>query len=430
MDNDFIGHSLAPPDEPLPPYSPFEPIAEPDSYTEGAPTWEPPQPPEWLEQPHELEVVATGPTDMVLLPSSRSTLATQLLHPAKGISLKLEGLKAVKVSVRVDSERKYNGLVCIAARFGHNPMPLGSGESTVRASSSLTTEKSDQVQIEFTTIPEHGVHAELDLVLPRDASAAIPSIVLRLPANSLLEVVDIASNIVERIDSAVVSGAVKLDRVNAGSLRIAIGDGHIKAMDVTASNGPAEFVAMRGNIHVSGCSANGHNVRVNSPDAAIKLANIVADKLHIQAARSATGIYSVVADTVNVESISGHLILDGIVARVLKVNASTSPVTGSWDISELVRTVVASAIIQGRLAITGHGAHAYIATSEWPVRLTIRKDYVGHFDIKAINSVVNLGLVGAILSKNHQHHRQGAIGDGTNMLHIESSNSPVVIDTY
>ncbi|KAJ2456687.1 hypothetical protein GGI03_006323 [Coemansia sp. RSA 2337] len=432
MDNDFIGHSFATTDEPLPPYSPFEPINESDNHAEGAPTWEPPQPPEWLELPHEPVVVPTGPTDLIVLPSNRSTQATQLLHPAKGISIKLEGLKVVKVTVHVDNERKYNGLVCIAARFGHNPMPFGLSESPVRASSLPTTEKSDLVQIEFTTIPEHvgEVYAELDLVLPRDAALAIPSIVLRLPANSLLEVVDVASNIVERIDVAVVSGAVKLDRVNAGSLRMAIGDGHIKAMSVAVNHGPAEFVAMRGNIHISGCTANNHNIRVSSPDAAVKLTNIVAGKLHIQAARATTGIYSATADIVTIESVSGHLVLDGIVARVLKVSATTSPVTGCWDISELVRIVVASAIIQGRLAITGSGAHAYIATSEWPVRLSIRKDYVGYFDIKAANSVVNLGLAGSILSKDHPHHRQGAIGDGINMLHVESANSPVVIDTY
>ncbi|KAJ2755899.1 hypothetical protein GGI19_001278 [Coemansia pectinata] len=434
MDNDFLGHNFATTDEPLPPYSPFEPITESDNHAEGAPTWEPPQPLEWLEQPHEPVVVATGPTDMVVLPSSRSTQATQLLHPAKGISLKLEGLKAVKVTVRVDNERKYNGLVCIAARFCYNPMPFGFSESPVRASSSPPTEKSDQVQIEFSMVPEHTdsheVYAELDLVLPRDAATVIPSLVLRLPANSLLEAVDVASNIVERIDAAVVSGAVKLEHVNAGSLRMAIGDGHIKAMRVTVSHGPAEFVAIRGNIHIAGCTANGHNVRVNSPDAAVKLTNIVAGKLHIQAARATTGIYSAAADIVVIESVSGHLTLDGIVARVLKVSAETSPVTGCWDISELVRIVVASAIIQGRLAITGNGAHAYIATSEWPVRLSIRKDYVGYFDIKATNSVVNLGLAGAILSKDHPHHRQGTIGDGINMLHIESTNSPVVIDTY
>ncbi|KAJ2411604.1 hypothetical protein GGF41_006315, partial [Coemansia sp. RSA 2531] len=53
MDNDFIGHSFATTDEPLPPYSPFEPINESDNHAEGAPTWEPPQPPEWLELPHE-----------------------------------------------------------------------------------------------------------------------------------------------------------------------------------------------------------------------------------------------------------------------------------------------------------------------------------------------------------------------------------------
>ncbi|KAJ2489199.1 hypothetical protein IWW37_004180 [Coemansia sp. RSA 2050] len=434
MDSDFISHGLAPAEEPLPPYSPFEPSAESDSYTDGAPTWDPPQPPEWLEQPHEPGFVATGPTDMVVSSSDRSTQATQLLCPTKGINLKLEGMTATKVAVRIDNERKYNGLLCIAARFYHSPIPLGLGGSPIRASSSSAVEKSDQVHVGFTATPEHAdshkAHAELDLILPRDAATVVPSLVFRLPANSLLEVVDVESGVVERIDVAVVSGAVKLKHVNAGSLRIAIGNGYIKAMDVAVSHGSAEFVAMRGKVHVSKCTADSHTVRVNSPDAPIKLVNIVAGKLLIQVARAAAGISSVAADIITVESVSGHLNLEDIVARVLKVNAVTSPVTGSWDISELIRIVVASAIIKGHLAIAGSGANAYFATSEWPVRLGIRNDYVGHFDVKAANSVVNLSLAGAILSKDQPHHQQGTVGNGTNMLRIESTNSPVVIDSY
>ncbi|KAJ2416718.1 hypothetical protein GGI10_000749 [Coemansia sp. RSA 2530] len=434
MDSDVIGHLLAPADEPLPPYSPFEPSTESDSNTDGAPTWDPPQPPEWLEQPHEPSLVATEPTDMVVTPSDRSTQATQLLCPTKGLSLKLEGMTATKVAVRMDNEQKYNGLVCIAARFYHSPVPPGLGGSPIRASSSSTMEKSDQVQVEFMATPEladsHKAHAEVDLILPQDAAMAVPSLVLRLPANSLLDVADVGNNVVERIDAAVVSGAVKLDHVSVGSLRIAIGEGYIKAMDVSVGHGSAEFVAMRGKIHVSQCAAAGHTIRVKSPDAPIKLMNLTAGNVLIQAARAAAGLSSVVADCVTVESVSGHLTLDDIVARVLKVNAVTSPVTGSWDISELIQIVVASAIIQGRLAITGSGANAYFATSEWPVRLGIRNDYVGHFDIKAANSVVNLGLAGATLSKDLPHHRQGSVGDGINMLQIESTNSPVVIDSY
>ncbi|KAJ2740230.1 hypothetical protein GGI20_005919 [Coemansia sp. BCRC 34301] len=431
MDNTLGGHDQTPADEPLPPYSPYEPSAESEAYTDAAPAWEPPQPPEWLGMPHEPDVEASGPTAMVVSSSDTSILATQLLHPTKGIFLKLQGLKSAKVVVRVDNEHRYNGLVRISARFRHNPVSSGSNESPVRASSQAF-EKADRVEIEFTATPELvdscEAVARLDLVLPRDAM--LPSLVLRLPANSFLELSDIASNVVERIDAAIVSGAVGLSHVYAGSLRMAIGDGHMKASSVTVSRGSAEFVAMRGYIHVFGCTANGNNVRVNSPDATVKMKNIVASKVHIQAARAATTIRSAVADKMTVSSISGHLALVEIAARVLEVSAETSPVAGSWDISERIHIAVTSAIVQGQLSITGESARAYIATSEWPVRLAIRKDYVGYFDIKTTNSVVSLGLVGAILSKDQPHHQQGAIGNGTSALYIDNANSPVVVGMY
>ncbi|KAJ2441754.1 hypothetical protein GGF42_007189, partial [Coemansia sp. RSA 2424] len=426
MDSSFVGHDQAPAEEPLPPYSPFEPIADSDNHTDAASAWEPPQPPEWLELAHEPEAAITEPTDMVVSPSGRSTLATQLLHPDRGISLKLAGLKAAKVVVRVDSEQRYNGLVRISAQFRHNSVSFGFNESPVRVSSQAIG-KSGEVQIEFTASPELAdlceVVTKLDLVLPRDA--ALPSLVLRLPANSSLELADIASNTVERIDVAIVSGAVGLYRVNTGSLRMAIGDGHIKAAGVAVSRGPAEFLAMRGYIHVFECTASGNNVRVNAPDAIVKMKAIVASKIHIQAARAAATICSAAADTVTVDSISGHLALDGIVARVLDVRAETSPVTGSWDIGERIHIVVDSAIIQGQLSVTGKSARAYISTSEWPVRLDIRGDYAGHFDIKTANSVVNFGLVGAALTTDLPHHRQGKIGEGANTLYVESANSPI-----
>ncbi|KAJ2900136.1 hypothetical protein IWW38_000676 [Coemansia aciculifera] len=431
--NASIDHEQALPDEPLPPYSPFEATGESDSYAAAAaPIWEPPQPPEWLELSHEPEVVATGPTDMTTIPSDTSTLATQLLRPANGISLKLEGFKAAKVVVRTDNEQKYNGLVSISARFRHNPVSLGSNESPVRASSQAA-EKTGMVQIEFAVAPEQHadsceVVAKLDLVLPR--GAMLPCLVFRLPANSSLEFADIPRNTIERVDAAVVLGVVGLNHVHAGSLRVAIGDGHVKAAGVTVSHGPAEFVAMRGYIHVYECIANGGSVRVNAPDAIVKLKSIAASKVQVRAARAPTTIHSVVADAMTVESVSGHLALDDIAVRVLEVSAETSPVTGSWDIGERIHVAVASAIIQGRLSVTGDNVHAYFATSEWPVRLSICRDFVGHFDIRTTNGVVNLGLAEAVLSKDQPHHRQGTIGAGTNGLSVMSTNSPVVIDTY
>ncbi|KAJ2471198.1 hypothetical protein GGI02_002423 [Coemansia sp. RSA 2322] len=273
------------------------------------------------------------------------------------------------------------------------------------------------------------ITGELELVLPQNADTVIPELVFRLPPCSNLELANIASNVVNLIDVATISGCVSVEDVDVGRMRVAIGDGHIRASGIAVSHGSAEFIAMTGSIQVHDCAVPGGNIRVNSPGAMLKMENISAHKILIQSSQATTCIYNAEADFVSVESDSGLLTLNNIAARVLKVKADTSPVTGSWIIGESIDIAVVSAIIQGKLAFRGDSVRAYIGTTEWPVRLAISENYSGSFDISAVNSVVNFCLADAALNEG-QTRRRGAVGEGTHMLHVESSNAPIVITTH
>ncbi|KAJ1961898.1 hypothetical protein GGI12_002979 [Dipsacomyces acuminosporus] len=428
--------------EALPPYSPFEPntahtehFSPSDSRISEALQEHEDSDSSSHIQWHNSDIipaVVLEPSGLELTFSENLAQAMQHLRPTQAIMATFEGMLSTKVVVRSDTENRYCGLVCVLARFRHS----ASGqvyEGLVSATSQVDV-KSNTCAIDFAIADtQHSgqLVAECEIVLPRGTLSPLPGLSLRLPAGSRLGMAGIRQAQLTRFEVAAISGIVQLEKSSLDSMRIAIADGKVDVVDVDIKR-TAELVAIQGEIKVDECVA-GENIRVNAPAASLEIANVVAQSMAIKGKSGTVILNSVRADSLAVTSVSGPVTLEEITAFALSIDVSTSPVRGSWTISRELDIRASAAIIQGKLTVANaDDVHIRIRTSEWPARLVVNEDFVGYFDVRAVNSVVSFGLADNItFYENRSNWRKGVVGISSNVLDVESTNSPVIFsDLY
>ncbi|KAJ2824379.1 hypothetical protein IWW50_003361 [Coemansia erecta] len=213
------------------------------------------------------------------------------------------------------------------------------------------------VPTELLGVVNAGIFIARQLLLPKDsvsftlevvpAAADMDALTLRLPKQSRLEITDIAGSMIKRLDAAVVSGAVQLTQLDVCKLRVAIADGTIDSLDVSVKE-IAEFIAIAGQVSASQCSHGSATFEDTSADA-------------------------------------------------LSVRTETAPIRGNWTISQSLIILADSAIIRGKLDISGNNIRVSAKTSNWPLQLSISNDYAGSFGIRAVNSVISFGFGSATI---------------------------------
>ncbi|KAJ1803507.1 hypothetical protein LPJ56_006943, partial [Coemansia sp. RSA 2599] len=252
----------------------------------------------------------------------------------------------------------------------------------------------------------------------------LPELLLRLPRDSQLTVQNIREGVVGRLDAAVIQGAAELRGVSADNLRVVVGNGFVDLVDVSVQT-VARFVVVHGDIHLRQCSAC-KNIIVKAQQARISMHAVSSRRIDVYGGSKPINGDSIQAEVIHVHSDSGYVSID-CSAEELVVKSNTGPVHGAWNVSRMLDINAASAIVRGSVEFSGDAARARIRARSWPVSLAVSKEYLGHYNVRAINSVVNFGLPRGTRYESHPHWCQGVIGIAAHVLDVESINAPVVI---
>ncbi|KAJ2370163.1 hypothetical protein H4S01_000560 [Coemansia sp. RSA 2610] len=218
----FLFGDQVPTDE-LPPYSPYDELEEPAVYIS-----------EDIGAGNTTSEVPLQPTELAVTAKAGFVTSRQLLSPTGSLKVTLEDVSAASITVCMDNA--FGNLLGIETKF----CPVGSdhnlGLSAIKCAST-TDEKTDQTLMAFglqQTDLVGQVSAECTIAIP--SMADIKELVLRLPHNTSLEVVNIEMPMVRRLDIAVLGGNVQLIYVAADHIRVAIAAGLIDAQYVTAQD--------------------------------------------------------------------------------------------------------------------------------------------------------------------------------------------------
>ncbi|KAJ2521117.1 hypothetical protein GGH20_004404, partial [Coemansia sp. RSA 1937] len=223
--------------EELPPYTPFE-LMDSDVLAQTQ-----------ARASHSTaEIPVLLPTDMQTYASNGIVVAHQLLAPTGTVSFTLESMAAASVTVRSADTDSYNGLLSINAKFYSQDSSIGDLDASMINATSNTDEKAGNTLIRIAMAPAHidrQVGVECEIVVPLVAN--LEELILRLPTQTRLEIVNIASPMVKRLDVAMIAGTVRLASTSASKIRIAVADGTIDAHKVTVTNA-TEFIAISGQV--------------------------------------------------------------------------------------------------------------------------------------------------------------------------------------
>ncbi|KAJ2701945.1 hypothetical protein FB645_004477 [Coemansia sp. IMI 203386] len=249
-------------------------------------------------------------------------------------------------------------------------------------------------------------------------------LLLRLPSNTQLVVQNIKQGVLGRLDAAVIQGVIEMQSVVVDNLRLATGDGSIDAIDVAVQTA-AKFVAISGGVHLRQCTAD-KSIVIKTPEAKTSICSVISQRIDLYAGTKPINADNVQAETIHATSNSGHISMD-CAAKELVIKTNSGPIRGAWNVSQLMDITAVSAIVRGSVEFSGDAARAKIRACGWPVSLAVNKEYLGHYNIRTVNSVVNFGLPRGTRYENHSHWCQGVIGIAANVLDVENANAPIVI---
>ncbi|KAJ2497709.1 hypothetical protein GGH96_004892 [Coemansia sp. RSA 1972] len=401
--------------EELPPYMPFE-LVDSDVLAQT--------------QAHASQIAAETPallpTDMQIVASSSTVVAHQLLAPTGTVSFTLESMAAASVTVRGADDNSYTDLLSINVKFYSQDSSNGDLDAPMVNATSNTDEKAGNTLIRIALAPAHidkRVHVECEIIVPLAANLA--ELILRLPTQTRLEIVHIVSPMVKRLDVAMIAGTVRLASISASKIRIAVADGTIDAHKVIVVN-TTEFIAISGQVTVSQC-ALGKTCRFNAPRANVSVCNLQADTVSMQCTQSTLLVRKATAKVITVSCSHGSVTLDNIGVESLNVRTETAPICGSWSVSRSLDVVAQSAIIHGQVNISGSDTRVFAKTSDWPLQLSVNKEYEGSFGIRTVNGVINFGFGNAVVYEQTPNWLYGVVGTGACRLQAENTNSPIVI---
>ncbi|KAJ1645516.1 hypothetical protein J3B02_005360 [Coemansia erecta] len=381
------------------------------------------------------------PTDMTIAAAGEMTTAQQLLRPrGHSLGLQLEGIYQTTVHVYPDNEDRYRGLISVQAKFYHYREPSDNHENDQMPPAILceTTadEKTNRMQHIFR--PSNALEkicCIFKVVLPLTAIIAtataaaaadvvLPELLLRLPRNSQLIVQNIKQGTVGLLDTAIIQGTVEMQGVHVDKLRLVVGNGSINSVDVSVQTA-AKFVVISGDIHLRQCNAR-KNIIIRAQKARISMQAVSSQKMDIHGGTRPINADSTQAEIIHIHSDSGHVFID-CSAKELVIKSNSGPVRGTWNVEQLLDINAVSAIVRGSIEFSGDSARARVRARGWPVSLAVSKEYLGHYNIRAINSVVNFGLPLGTRYENHSHWCQGVIGIAANVLDVENVSAPIVI---
>ncbi|KAJ2363110.1 hypothetical protein IW150_006827, partial [Coemansia sp. RSA 2607] len=183
-------------------------------------------------------------------------------------------------------------------------------------------------------------------------------------------------------------------------MRVAIGEGAICAHNVFAAN-TADFVSIFGSIELRNCAAV-KTLGVKTKSASIDIDTAKASQVVINGGARPIQARSIEADSLRVQSGSGGVTVECTVAD-LQIATRSGSIHGTWNVSRTLDICAASAIIKGAFRILSDCVRASVRSRDWPICLAMDERYVGHYNVRARNSVVRFGLPRGTRYEDHPH---------------------------
>ncbi|KAJ1666623.1 hypothetical protein IW140_002618 [Coemansia sp. RSA 1813] len=362
----------------------------------------------------------------------------QCIETTNTMTFVFEGIKGAHVSVCTDDRDKYSGYVCVQTRCA--PRPTDGGKYPI-PTVSVDDDNEGCTIATFKLDPGHTsqrkrreLRSEYRITIPH---AGIQVLKLRLSEDSHFDMRECAVMEGLDMDVALVEGSVALSQISAQAVRVAIKSGTISARGVRLSAN-AQFIAMRGRIHVEDASSTG--IRINAPDATVDIDDSYAHDISVKTQTAAVSMRRVRAtDTMDVSSGSGSINLEDVASNFLTVMTDTAPVSGVWTIGEQLKVLANTAVVNGRLRrpeARPAGCECTIRTRGMPIHLQVDADFAGSFDLRANGSVTRFDLATqnpyTSFSQYFLSWMQGSVWSGAAIhrpytLFIENENAPIVI---
>ncbi|KAI9477616.1 hypothetical protein LPJ78_000067 [Coemansia sp. RSA 989] len=364
------------------------------------------------------------PTGLVTAVRGKTVVIQQrLVASQSSLLLELQNISACSVTISANANPNY--LFGITAKFmfrdNVDMVSAMEGLSQTDPKTNTTLMRLGMKSVQLGELASLECHVVLPTV------ACMDKVQLQLPANAHLNACGITKCMLRRLDIAAIDGKMELKQIETQHIRVAIAKGAIDAKDIFAKEA-AEFIAISGRVHIDRCNVE-KTARFNIPSAQLFIHNLHAQTAKIQGSQANILVDNCITKAMHVNSKHGMITLNAIKADSISVQSETASIRGHWYVSKLLDISASSAIVQGK-ADVAQEARVSVKTANWPIQLSVNRDYQGSFTVKAFNGLANFGLDNATFYNKALDTAHGVVGIGGSRLEVQNRNSPVVISSH
>ncbi|KAJ2652324.1 hypothetical protein IWW40_001179 [Coemansia sp. RSA 1250] len=364
------------------------------------------------------------PTGLVTAVRGKAVVIQQrLVASQSSLLLELQNISACSVTISANANPNY--LFGITAKFmfrdNVDMVSAMEGLSQTDPKTNTTLMRLGMKSVQLGELASLECHVVLPTV------ACMDKVQLQLPANAHLNACGITKCMLRHLDIAAIDGKMELKQIETQHIRVAIAKGAIDAKDIFAKEA-AEFIAISGRVHIDRCNVE-KTARFNIPSAQLFIHNLHAQTAKIQGSQANILVDNCITKAMHVNSKHGMITLNAIKADSISVQSETASIRGHWYVSKLLDISASSAIVQGK-ADVAQEARVSVKTANWPIQLSVNRDYQGSFTVKAFNGLANFGLDNATFYNKTLDTAHGVVGIGGSRLEVQNRNSPVVISSH